>query len=162
MSPAEAYLVTSLLEGVIKAGTGASARALGVTGDVAGKTGTTNDGRDAWFVGGNPGLLVAVWVGYDSDEAHGLSGAEGALPIWAEFMRPALDSAGGPRTFSVPAGVSFVEIDLTNGKSANRFCPRTGKEVFLTGTEPEACREHGGLGDRMEEWWNRFRDWLRR
>ena len=162
MSPAEAYLMTSLLEGVIKAGTGASARALGVTGDVAGKTGTTNDGRDAWFVGGNPGLLVAVWVGYDSDEAHGLSGAEGALPIWAEFMRPALDSAGGPRTFSMPAGVSFVEIDLTNGKTANRFCPRTGKEVFLTGTEPEACREHGGLGDRVEEWWNRFRGWLRR
>src|SRR5204862_4955250 len=130
MSPAEAYLMTSLLEGVITAGTGASARALGVTGAVAGKTGTTNDGRDAWFVGGNPGLLVAVWVGYDSDEAHGLSGAEGALPIWAEFMRPALDSAGGPRTFSMPAGVSFVEIDLTNGKTANRFCPRTGKEVF--------------------------------
>jgi len=161
MSPAEAYLMTSLLEGVIKAGTGASARALGVTGAVAGKTGTTNDGRDAWFVGGGPGLLAAVWVGYDSDDVHGLSGAEGALPIWAEFMRPALDSVG-PRDFSVPAGVTFVEIDLTNGKTANRFCPQTGKEVFLAGTEPEACREHGGLGDRVEEWWSRFRDWFRR
>ena len=163
MSPAEAYLITSLLEGVINAGTGASARALGVTGPVAGKTGTTNDGRDAWFVGGAPGLLVAVWVGYDSGEPHGLSGAEGALPIWAEFMRPALDSvAGSARSFSVPSGVTFVEIDLTNGKAANRFCPRTGKEVFLTGTEPEACREHGGITDRVEEWWGRFRDWLRR
>ena len=163
MTPAEAYLMTSLLEGVIKAGTGAAARALGVTGDVAGKTGTTNDGRDAWFVGGNPGVLAAVWIGYDSDEAHGLSGAEGALPIWAEFMRPALDGvAGSARSFSVPSGVTFVEIDLTNGKAANRFCPRTGKEVFLTGTEPEACREHGGITDRVEEWWGRFRDWLRR
>jgi penicillin-binding protein 1B len=161
MSPAEAYLMTSLLEGVINAGTGAAARSLGVTGAVAGKTGTTNEGRDAWFVGGGPGLVAAVWVGYDTGEPHGLSGAEGALPVWAEFMRPALDSVT-PRTFSVPAGVSFVEIDLTNGKTANRFCPRTGREVFLAGTEPEPCREHGGLGDRVEEWWTRFRDWLRR
>jgi penicillin-binding protein 1B len=162
MTPAEAYLMTSLLEGVIKAGTGASARALGVTGAVAGKTGTTNDGRDAWFVGGTPGLLVAVWVGYDSGEPHGLSGAEGALPIWAEFIRPAMESVTARPGFSVPPGVTFVEIDLTNGKTANRFCPRTGKEVFLAGTEPEACREHGGLGDRVEEWWSRFRGWLRR
>jgi penicillin-binding protein 1B len=162
MSPAEAYLMTSLLEGVIKEGTGASARALGVTGAVAGKTGTTNDGRDAWFVGGTPGLLAAVWVGYDGGEAHGLSGAEGALPIWAEFMRSAIESVGARPGFTVPPGVTFVEIDLTNGKAANRFCPRTGKEVFLTGTEPEACREHGGLGDRVEEWWNRFRGWLLR
>src|SRR5207244_773422 len=125
MSPAEAYLMTSLLEGVITAGTGASARALGVTGAVAGKTGTTNDGRDAWFVGGAPGLLAAVWVGYDSGEPHGLSGAEGALPIWAEFMRPALESVAS-QGFTVPSGVTFVEIDLTNGKLANRFCPRTG------------------------------------
>jgi penicillin-binding protein 1B len=161
LSPAEAYLMTSLLEGVVNAGTGASARSLGVTGAVAGKTGTTNDGRDAWFVGGTPGLLAAVWVGYDSGEPHGLSGAEGALPIWAEFMRPALDSVA-TRGFSVPSGVTFVEIDLTNGKTANRFCPRTGKEVFINGTEPEACREHGGLGDRVEEWWSRFRGWLRR
>jgi penicillin-binding protein 1B len=162
MSPAEAYLMTSLLEGVINAGTGASARALGVTGAVAGKTGTTNDARDAWFVGGTPALLAAVWVGYDGGEPHGLSGAEGALPIWAEFMRSAIDSIAARPGFSVPPGVTFVEIDLTNGKTANRFCPRTGKEVFLTGTEPEACREHGGLGDRMEEWWTRFRGWLRR
>src|SRR5207249_3992327 len=129
MSPAEAYLMTSLLEGMITAGTGASARALGVTGAVAGKTGTSNDGRDAWFVGGAPGLLAAVWVGYDSGEPHGLSGAEGALPIWAEFMRPALESVAS-LGFTVPSGVTFVEIDLTNGKLANRFCPRTGKEVF--------------------------------
>src|SRR5437867_2351227 len=161
MSAAEAYLMTSLLEGVITAGTGASARALGVTGAGAGKPGTTNDGRDAWFVGGAPGLLAAVWVGYDSGEPHGLSGAEGALPIWAEFMRPELESVA-TQGFTVPSGVTFVEIDLTNGKLANRFCPRTGKEVFLNGTEPEACREHGGLGDRVEDWWNRFRGWLRR
>ena len=162
MSPAEAYLMTSLLEGVVNAGTGVGARALGVAGAVAGKTGTTNDGRDAWFVGGTPALVVAVWVGFDNGEPHGLSGAQGALPIWAEFMRPALDTVAGRREFTVPSGVTFVEIDVTNGKAANRFCPRTAKEVFLAGTEPETCREHGGLGDRVEEWWTRFRDWLRR
>src|SRR2546423_8590384 len=123
MSPAEAYLMTSLLEGVIKAGTGASARALGVTGDVAGKTGTTNDGRDAWFVGGNPGLLVAVWVGYDSDEAHRLSGAEGALPISAEVMPPALDSAGGPRAVSMPAGRGLGGIRPPNGQTPHPLFP---------------------------------------
>jgi penicillin-binding protein 1B len=161
LTPAEAYLMTSLLEGVIKSGTGASARALGVQGAIAGKTGTTNDGRDAWFVGYAPGLLAAVWVGFDGGESHGMSGAEAALPIWAEFMRPALE-AGAPRGFTVPAGVSFAEVDVTNGRLANRFCPRVAREVFIAGTEPEPCQEHGGLGDHMQDWWNRFRDWLRR
>ncbi len=158
LSPAEAYVMTSLLEGVVNAGTGAPARTLGVTGAVAGKTGTTNEGRDAWFVGYSSGLLAAVWVGYDGAEAHGLSGAQGALPIWAEFMRPALEAVAPTPGFTVPSGVRFVEIDLTNGRAANRFCPRTAKEVFVTGTEPDACREHGGLGDRVEEWWKQFRD----
>src|SRR5262249_24287871 len=116
----------------------------------------------AWFVDGTPGLLVAVWVGYDSAQPHGLSGAEGALPIWAEVIRPAMGSVAARTSFTVPPGVSFVEIGLTKRQTANRFCPRTGKEVSLAGTEPEACREHGGLGDRVQEWWNRFRGWLRR
>jgi penicillin-binding protein 1B len=161
LTPAEAYVMTSLLEGVIKSGSGAAARALGVPGAIAGKTGTTNDGRDAWFVGYAPGLLAAVWVGFDSNESHGLSGAQAALPIWAEFMRPALE-AYAPQGFTVPSGVLFSDIDLDNGKLANRFCRRIGKEVFVAGTEPEPCQEHGGLGDRVQDWWHRFRDWIRR
>jgi penicillin-binding protein 1B len=161
MSPAEAYVMTSLLEGVIKSGSGAAARALGVQGAIAGKTGTTNDGRDAWFVGYAPGLLTVVWVGFDNNEPHGLSGAQAALPIWAHFMAPALE-AYAPQGFTVPSGVLFSDIDLDNGKLANRFCRRIGKEVFIAGTEPEPCQEHGGLGDRMQDWWHRFRDWLRR
>jgi penicillin-binding protein 1B len=161
LSPAEAYVMTSLLEGVIKSGTGAATRALGVPGAIAGKTGTTNDGRDAWFVGYSPGLLTAVWVGFDSNEPHGLSGAQAALPIWAEFMRPALE-AYAPQGFTVPSGVLFSDIDLDTGKLANRFCRRIGKEVFVAGTEPEPCQEHGGLGDRVQDWWHRLRDWLRR
>src|SRR5437667_337211 len=79
LSPAEAYLMTSALAGVLNSGTGASARALGVTGDAAGKTGTTNDARDAWFVGYGGGLLAIVWVGFDDNGALGLSGAQAAL-----------------------------------------------------------------------------------
>jgi penicillin-binding protein 1B len=161
ITPAEAYLMTSLLEGVIASGTGASARALGVAGAVAGKTGTTNDGRDAWFVGYAPRLLVVVWVGYDGGEAHGLSGAEAALPIWADFMRQALDAYPQP-AFTVPNGIDFADIDLGNGQLANRFCPLVGRETFLAGTEPPPCQEHGGVGDQLIDWWKRLRDWWRR
>jgi membrane carboxypeptidase/penicillin-binding protein len=153
--------VTSLLEGVIRSGTAGAARELGVTGPVAGKTGTTNDGRDAWFVGYAPRLLTAVWVGFDGGEPHGLSGAEAALPIWADFMRQAMEIYPQP-PFTVPAGIVFAEVDATNGLLANRFCPVVGKETFLSGTEPPACQEHGGVGDRIIDWWRRLQDWWRR
>jgi penicillin-binding protein 1B len=161
VTPAEAYLITSLLEGVVSSGTGASARALGVPGSIAGKTGTTNDGRDAWFVGYAPRLLAVVWVGFDGGDAHGLSGAEAALPIWADFMRQALDAYPQP-AFTVPSGIAFADIDVTNGFRANRFCPTVARETFLAGTEPEPCQEHGGVGDQISDWWRRLREWWRR
>src|SRR6202022_4572371 len=105
----EAFLVTSLLEGVINSATGASARTLGVPGAVAGKTGTTNDGRDAWFVGYSSNLLALVWVGFDDGALAGLSGAEGALPIWSEFMRQALDIYPGG-AFTAPPGVTHAKV----------------------------------------------------
>jgi len=158
---AEAYLMTSLLQGVIVSGTGASARTLGVAGPVAGKTGTTNDGRDAWFVGYAPNLLALVWVGFDSGEPHGLSGAQAALPIWADFMRQALEAYPAP-DFDVPPGVTRVDIDLTNGRTANRFCPVVVRETFLEGTAPPPCQEHGGMGEQIVDWWRKFFHWLRR
>jgi len=161
ITPAEAYLITSLLEGVITSGTGAAARALGVPGSIAGKTGTTNDGRDAWFVGYAPRLLAVVWVGFDGGDAHGLSGAEAALPIWADFMRQALDAYPQP-AFAVPSGIAFADIDVTNGLRANRFCPMVARETFLAGTEPEPCQEHGGVSDQIVDWWRRLREWWRR
>jgi len=161
ISPAEAYLMTSLLEGVMTTGTGASARALGLTSAVAGKTGTTNDGRDAWFVGYTPTLVALVWVGFDSGDVHGLTGAQAALPIWTDFMRQTLDAYPGP-VFSAPAGATVTSIDPTNGKLANRYCPVTAREVFLQGTEPPPCDEHGGVTDQVIDWWRRFRDWLSR
>jgi penicillin-binding protein 1B len=161
ITPAEAYLLTSLLEGVIASGTGAQARALGVAGSIAGKTGTTNDGRDAWFVGYAPRMLAVVWVGFDGGDAHGLSGAEAALPIWADFMRQAIDAYPQP-AFGVPSGIAFADIDATNGLLANRYCPVVVKETFLTGSEPGPCQEHGGVADQIVDWWKRLREWWRR
>jgi membrane carboxypeptidase/penicillin-binding protein len=157
----EAFLMTSLLEGVINSGTGASARALGVPGAVAGKTGTTNDGRDAWFVGYSPNLLALVWVGFDDGTPAGLSGSEGALPIWSEFMRGALDVFPGG-AFAEPAGITRAKIDLTTGLRATAFCPLVATEVFLAGTEPPPCDQHGGVMEQVGRWWDRVFDWFRK
>jgi penicillin-binding protein 1B len=157
----EAYLMTSLLEGVMNAGTGAVARSLGVPGAVAGKTGTTNEGRDAWFVGYSRNLLALVWIGFDDGTPAGLSGAEGALPIWSEFMRQALDVyPAGP--FAEPTGITHAKIDLTNGRTATAYCPLVATEVFLAGTEPPACVEHGGVTEQIGRWWDKVWDWFRK
>jgi penicillin-binding protein 1B len=161
ITAAEAHLMTTLLEGVVASGTGSAAQPLQAAGSVAGKTGTTNDGRDAWFVGYTPNLLALVWVGFDSSEPHGLSGSEGALPIWTEFMRQALD-AYPPPAAPVPAGISVVKIDTSNGRGATLFCPLVARETFLTGTEPAPCDEHGKVPEQVVEWWRRFRNWLGR
>ena len=79
-----------MMRSVINEGTGAGARAAGFTLDAAGKTGTTNDLRDAWFVGFTPELLTVVWVGFDDNQPLGLSGSQAALPIWTQFMTRAL------------------------------------------------------------------------
>jgi len=157
----EAYLVTSLLEGVINSGTAAAARTMGVPGSVAGKTGTTNDGRDAWFVGYSSNLLTLVWVGFDDGTPAGLSGAEGALPIWSDFMRQALDVYPGGG-FREPAGITHAKIDATNGRRAGAFCPVVVSEVFLAGTEPPPCEEHGGVTEQIGRWWDRVWDWFRK
>lgn len=140
--PETTYLVTNMLRSVINEGTGAGARAAGFALDAAGKSGTTNDLRDAWFVGFTPELLTVVWVGFDDNQPLGLSGTQAALPIWTEFMKNAL--AGRPNsTFEVPAGISFAEIDRDTGKLALPGCPRTFNESFLAGSEPvEFCELH--------------------
>jgi membrane carboxypeptidase/penicillin-binding protein len=161
VSAAEAWLVTSLLKGVVTSGTGSAARASGLPDVVAGKTGTTNDGRDSWFVGYAPRLLALVWVGFDGGEPHGLSGAQAALPIWMDFMKQALETYPQPDV-AVPPGIVFVDIDATNGKRAGFSCPVVAREAFLAGTEPAACDEHRGVADHVVERWNRLTDWFRR
>jgi penicillin-binding protein 1B len=136
------FLVTSMLRSVVNEGTGIAARSTGFSLDAAGKTGTTNDLRDAWFAGFTPELLTVVWVGFDDNQPVGLSGAQAAVPIWRAFMTRAL--AGTPDVpFEAPEGISFVDIDPLNGKLSTPSCPRLIHEVFVEGTEPTAvCDLH--------------------
>jgi membrane carboxypeptidase/penicillin-binding protein len=132
---------------VLNEGTGAGARAAGFTLDAAGKSGTTNDLRDAWFVGFTPELLTVVWVGLDDNQPLGLSGTQAALPIWTMFMMRALAGRGNV-PFEVPEGIVFVDIDRDTGRLASPACPRVFSEAFIQGTEPrEVCQLHsfGGL-----------------
>jgi penicillin-binding protein 1B len=133
--PSAAFLVTHMMRSVLNEGTGASARANGFTLDAAGKSGTTNELRDAWFVGFTPELLTVVWVGLDNNQPLGLSGSQAALPIWTSFMKNALAGRGGS-SFDAPDGVTFVEIDRDTGKMATPACPRVTNEAFIAGTEP--------------------------
>ncbi len=140
--PETAYLVTNMMRSVVNEGTAAGVRALGFQLDAAGKTGTTNDLRDAWFVGFTPELLTVVWVGFDDNTALGLSGAQAALPIWTTFMIRAL-SGHANLPLPEPDGIVYAEIDRDNGKLAVPGCPRVIREAFLPGTEPtEQCDLH--------------------
>ncbi len=138
-----AYLVLNMMRSVINEGTAASVRAAGFQADAAGKTGTTNDLRDAWFAGFTPDLLCVVWVGLDDNTPLGLSGARAALPIWIQFMKGAL--AGVPsRAFPAPSeNVVFMDIDKETGLLAGPGCPKVFSEAFVAGTEPrEPCQQH--------------------
>jgi penicillin-binding protein 1B len=140
--PDTTFLVTNMMRSVINEGTGASARANGFALDAAGKSGTTNDLRDGWFVGFTPELLTVVWVGLDDNQPLGLSGTQAALPIWTAFMTRAL--AGRPDLpFAPPSGVVYADIDRDTGQLAGPLCPRMFREAFLSGTEPtESCTVH--------------------
>ncbi len=140
--PDTTFLVTNMLRSVLNEGTGAAARASGFALDAAGKSGTTNDQRDAWFVGFTPELLTVVWVGFDDNQPVSLTGSQAALPIWTDFMKAA--TAGRSSTpFEVPEGIAFAEIDRDTGKLALPGCPRTYNEGFISGTEPtEYCELH--------------------
>ncbi|HWC02978.1 MAG TPA: PBP1A family penicillin-binding protein [Methylomirabilota bacterium] len=124
VSAEESYLLTHLLRGVVDRGTAAAVRGFGLRGAVAGKTGTTNDTRDAWFAGYSPRLVAVVWVGFDDGTPLGLSGAQAALPIWTDFMRAAA-ALDEPGEFSAPPTVSFGAI-----------CGAQ-PDVLLPGKEPE-------------------------
>ena len=139
-----AFIVTHLLTGVLERGTASSARRFGFVRKAAGKTGTTNDYQDAWFVGYTPELLTVVWVGFDTNTPVGLSGARGALPIWAEFMKRA--TAGLPPTdFVPPPTVRLVRIDPFSGELATPACPETIEEAFYADHVPQSpCAFHSG------------------
>jgi len=135
MKPETSYLITNLLRGVIERGTGWKARELGRP--AAGKTGTTNDYRDAWFMGFTPNLVAGVWVGYDDHRSIGPkeTGARAALPIWLEFMKKA-HAGRDVEDFSVPEGIIFKQVDPKTGLLSTDTCSSSIREAFLPGTEP--------------------------
>jgi penicillin-binding protein 1A len=137
VSPQVAYLMNELLKGVIADGTGRAAQSLGRT--LAGKTGTTDDSTDAWFVGYTPDLVVGVWVGFDVKRSLGKmeTGARAALPIWQEFMRVAYDDRP-TEEFARPPRVVEVPIDGVTGLRANPSagCSPVIAESFIEGSEP--------------------------
>lgn len=141
LHPQSAYLVTDMLKTVVTSGTGASMKRLGFTRPAAGKTGTTDDFRDAWFIGFTPNLMTLVWVGYDDNTSVQMNGAQAALPIWVDFMKKAEANAPA-KDFEKPNGIVTKLIDPTTGKLATESCPEAVEEIFIQGTEPvESCSE---------------------
>ena len=135
IKPELAYVITSMLTSVIEEGTAASARGK-LKRPAAGKTGTTNSHRDAWFVGYTPDLVTGVWVGFDDmrELGRGEQGARAALPIWVDIMQNALKSIP-PKPFTQPPGVVVQKIDPKTGLLAPPNTPGLD-EVFLDGTQP--------------------------
>jgi penicillin-binding protein 1B len=144
LDPRVAYLVTSLMQEVINRGTGASVRGLGFTAPAAGKTGTS---RDGWFAGFTSNLLCVIWIGFDDNRDLGLSGSQSAAPVWAEFMKRAVDLPRYHNTqdFDPPPGLVEETIDPRSGELATASCPDRVNEYFIAGSEPtQYCELHGG------------------
>jgi penicillin-binding protein 1B len=135
LDPGTAFLTTSLLEGVVDRGTGAAIRARGLRGPIAGKTGTTDEEYDLWFVGFTPELVAVVWIGYDEPRAIGVPSSRGALPIWADFLEEVVGNPVRGR-FVRPGSVERIEIDPDTGARALLGCPHKRPEFFLEGTAP--------------------------
>jgi penicillin-binding protein 1A len=140
VAPEIAYVLTHVMKGVIERGTGARARVL--QRPLAGKTGTSSDATDVWFVGFTPSLVAGVWVGYDLKRSLGPveTGARLALPMWISFMQEALHGTP-PQDFPIPEGVVAVPVDLESGRPARPGARGTIREYFAEGTEPEESEE---------------------
>jgi penicillin-binding protein 1B len=143
LDPRVAYLTTSLLQNVIDHGTGAGVRARGFVAPAAGKTGTSHD---AWFAGYTSNLLCIVWVGNDDYTDVKIEGAHAAAPIWAEFMKRAvqLPQYSDTNGFSAPEGIEVVSIDKLSNLLSNDTCPDSYDAAFLDGTAPTETCDHAG------------------
>lgn len=139
VSPQSAYLITRLMQAVVQEGTGGAARVLGHP--VAGKTGTTQDMRDIWFIGFLPDLAAGVWIGYDDFIPLGkkITSAGTTVPFWVDFMRESMKYVP-TRDFTVPAGIDFSKVDRDTGYLALPTCPHVVLEAFRSGQAPsEFC-----------------------
>ncbi len=148
LSPGTAYLVTSLLRGVVERGTASRVRTIGLRGPIAGKTGTTDNEHDLWFAGYTPELVAVVWVGFDEPRPVGRASSSTALPIWAHFVQRSLgDEIRGD--FLRPAEVMTHQVALNSGAFALEGCRDTRSELFLVGTEPEEVCPAGRATGRL-------------
>lgn len=142
--PQTAFVMTSLLRGVVEDENGTAARARSLGREVAGKTGTTNGYVDAWFVGYTPQIATGVWVGYDKEKTIGKGevGGRAALPLWLDYMKAAHDKL--PQTsFPVPSGIVFANIDAETGKLASAASKNVIKQAYIEGTEPTLSTNKG-------------------
>lgn len=135
--PRLAYVMTSMLKGVITSGTGGAARAVGP--NVAGKTGTTNDYIDAWFVGYTPNVVAAVWTGFDDNKTmgYGETGGRSPISVWTEYMKATVRKYGDD-TFEVPAGITQVWVDKQTGRKVAPNSPGAIVESFADAPEAQA------------------------
>ncbi len=140
-----AYIMTYMLENVVNKGTGKTVRNMGFSGPCAGKTGTTNDFTDAWYIGYTPDLVVGIWIGFDNKQSMGknMVGGTIAAPIWAEFMLNTASSS--TKEFPVPDNIIFKKICTKSGLLATAACTgaNTVDAPFIEGTEPtKPCNYH--------------------
>jgi penicillin-binding protein 1A len=135
ISQETAYLITNMMEDVIQKGTGQAAKVIGRP--IAGKTGTTDEFINAWFIGGAPNLVAGIYVGFDDRRSLGEteSGAHAALPIWINFMREALKPLP-VMAFTIPEGVTFVKVDPATGLLEGEEGQPSTVELFTKGSEP--------------------------
>jgi penicillin-binding protein 1B len=152
-APEVTYLVTQMLEAVLDAGTARAARQMSFAAPAAGKTGTSENFQDDWFMGYTTNLVCGVWVGYDLPRSLGRSAAGVALPLWTAFMKKAV-ILDPPRAFEAPASLVWKTIDTDSGLLARSGCPHRRKAAFLAGTEPTSlCPLHsGGLMGFFKRW----------
>ncbi len=146
LDPAEAYVMTSLLKSTVDSGTAAGARRNGFTRTGAGKTGTTNDNTNAWFVGYTPSFCAGVWVGFDEPTpmGRGATGSRMAVPVWAAFMGR-VTARKGDEQFERPTGIVDRMVCMRSGQLARAGCDSVQAEVFLPGHYPQdGCRDHRG------------------
>ena len=159
LDTAIAYQVVDMLRGVIDYGTGVAVRRLGFSFPAAGKTGTTDDYRDAWFTGFTPNLSVSVWVGFDrgagmrDNKNRGITGGKGAAPIWADFMIKATDGEP-PREFSIPADIRLEKVNPISGSIAGAFTKQPIQVALRTGQNPNQV---AGIPAKTPEYFNKAR-----
>lgn len=151
LSPQTSYLMASLLRSVVCCGTAASIPGLGFTLPAAGKTGTTNEYSDAWFVGFTPQIACAVWAGVDERRSlgRGVTGSNASIPVWVKTMQP-LHKGLPVQDFNRPAGIKSELICKESHLKALNSCPKTDIEFFYAETEIDSCDIHGSSRNRNE------------